>query len=91
MSYTVGSSAKITAVFRDDAGALYDPTTVVCTSRKPDGVKVIATPTRSALGNYYASVALDLPGRWVSHFDGQGPDGLGAIGTVAYAVEPSPL
>lgn len=91
MSYTVGSSAKISAVFRDDAGALYDPTTVVCTYRKPDGSKGCPTVTRSALGNYYAACGLDAPGRWVGQFSGQGPDGLGAIGEISFSVEPSTL
>lgn len=55
-NYTLGQSPKLQATFRDDAGTLTDPTTVVFKVRTPGGVETTYT---SADG-----VANDSPGVW---------------------------
>jgi len=91
MSYIVGESIKFTAVFRDDTGALWDPSVITCTCAKPDGSKVNPTSVYDSVGNYHASQELDAAGPWIIQFKGSGPSGLIGIGEKSFFVEPSKL
>lgn len=65
----VGNRVRLTAEFRDVTGSYYDPATVLLTVQRPDkGEEAFSYPSsvsRSSAGVYYASVLIDIGGRWV--------------------------
>lgn len=70
--YEVGSLVEVTATFRDDAGALADPTAVVAEYKRPDGTIVVAAATHDSLGVYHIDVPLTESGNWAARFNGTG-------------------
>jgi hypothetical protein len=70
--YHVGDEARLFGSFTNLAGAAADPTTAVCTVRKPDGT--IATPAvvHDGLGAYHADVLLPLGGTYYYGWVGTG-------------------
>lgn len=67
-----GDAPLVFIDFRNAAGELADPTTVVLTVRKPDGTKSTPATTHPSLGRYEATVLLDQHGRWDVHWQGTG-------------------
>jgi hypothetical protein len=73
-NYYVGSEARCTGIFRDAAGALGDPTTVVVMVQDPTGKKTTYTSgiVRDGVGVYHFDVLLTKPGSWIYKFRGSG-------------------
>lgn len=71
-TYLVTTKIRITATFRDLAGTLTNPTTVVCTVKNPAGVLATPIPTNSGTGIYYADVTLDADGTWTIEWQATG-------------------
>lgn len=59
-----GTTATVTATFRDVAGGLADPTAVALTSVSPTGTTAVLTPTHASTGVYTASVPFTTAGSW---------------------------
>jgi hypothetical protein len=72
MSYHIGDGIRITTTFTDLAGAVADPTTVVCRVRAPNGTQSTPTVTRTSTGIYYSDVTVDQPGDWRYRMVGTG-------------------
>jgi hypothetical protein len=70
--YIVQTQIRVTATFRNLAGALTNPTAVTCTVKKPDGTTATATPASSSTGVYTADITLDAPGTWYVEWQGTG-------------------
>lgn len=68
--YDLGDAVRCTALFRNLAGVLFDPTTVSVSVRKPDGTittKVYGTDAeviKTSVGNYYIDVNGNASGNW---------------------------
>ncbi len=61
----VGDVALLTAVFRDAGGNPSDPTSVTLQVHKPNDATPITVPTtRTGVGTYQATIALDQAGVW---------------------------
>lgn len=71
-TYLVTTAITLTATIRDAASALADPTTVVCTVKKPDGTTVTPMVTNTATGVYTAEITLDTAGTWYVAFQTSG-------------------
>lgn len=66
-TYDRGDTVRLSATFRDDAGAFSDPTTVVLKVKKPDGTTstftyALAQITKDSVGNYHKDIAVDQSG-----------------------------
>lgn len=65
-----GATMDIRVTFEDWANAATDPTTVTCTSLKPDGTETTYTYgtdselTKSSTGNYMLTITASQPGQW---------------------------
>lgn len=70
--YIVTTQVRVTATFRDIAGALANPTAVVCTVKKPDGTTSTPANANAGTGIYTADITLDSPGTWYIEFQGTG-------------------
>ena len=71
-SFDIGDRERLKATFRDDAGALKNPTTVVATLREPDGT--ISTPAVSnpSVGVHTVDLIFTQTGRHLLKFKGTG-------------------
>jgi hypothetical protein len=83
-AYDIGDTVRLTATFKNTAGANTDPTAVACTWKSPDGTVTSytyagATITRSEAGIYYVDIAPTVSGNHWYDFTG--------TGTVAATVE----
>lgn len=82
--YEVGQTVRLETTFRDSAGALADPTTIVCTVENPSGTETAPTVGDDAgVGAYHADVTANLPGTWQWRWKGSG----GGLGTGVDAVD----
>lgn len=74
----VGNIARCTVEFRDEDGALADPTTTVAKTIDPDGADVttytLLDPelTNPSVGVYVLEFLLGEPGHWAVRFEGTG-------------------
>lgn len=67
--YQVGDLVRISAVFRDIAGTLVDPTTVALKVTKPSGAQntytfALSQVIKDSTGNYHYDAAADAAGLW---------------------------
>jgi hypothetical protein len=71
--YDVGDEITLEATFDVD-GVLTNPTSTVCTVRKPDGSTTTPTVTNPSTGKFQAKVtpAVGEHGDWQYRFDGTG-------------------
>lgn len=71
-SFDIGDRERFKATFKDDAGALKNPTTVVATLREPDGT--ISTPSVSnpSVGVHEVDLTFSQTGRHFLQFKGTG-------------------
>lgn len=70
--YIATTQVRTTATFRNLAGAVANPTTVVCTVKAPDGATSTPSVTNSGTGIYYADVTLNQAGIWSVEWQGTG-------------------
>jgi hypothetical protein len=70
--FDIGDKIRLTAEFRDDAGALADPVTVTLMIKDPAGTVTTPTPTRSGLGEYEHLIVIDQADRWYWRWVGSG-------------------
>lgn len=76
-SYDKGDKVRLKATFRNDAGALADPTTVTCRVLAPDGTKTAYTYAgaqviKDAVGSYHLDLSLIVSGVWQYRWEGTG-------------------
>lgn len=66
MSYIAGNIIRLTATFRDSAGAYVDPTAVEVRIRKPAPAAetAILAAVRDDVGRFHADVLADRSGIW---------------------------
>ena len=85
-TFDIGDKQRFTATFRDDTGALKDPSTVVATLREPDGT--ISTPSVSPVstGVHKVDLSFTKSGRHFLEFVGTG-DVVSAQGTEFYIIK----
>ena len=67
-----GTEITMTGTFKNSAGVLTDPTTVVVTVRSPAGTTTTPSVGHPSTGVYTAVATLDLAGEWIYRFDGTG-------------------
>lgn len=74
--YDVGDLVRVEGEFRNLAGALTDPTAVVCKYQDPSGNETTVTyPTsivKVATGVYYLDISIDEAGTWYYRWNGTG-------------------
>lgn len=73
--YDIGDKVTLTAEFRNQAGALTDPTEAACRIKRPDGtvtVLAIGDLTRLSLGKWTHDVVIDQAGVWHYRFESTG-------------------
>lgn len=75
--YKIGKTVKMTAVFRNAARQVADPTTVTLIVKKPDGTETtytyaLGTVTKESTGVYSKSITTDAEGTWQYYFQGTG-------------------
>ncbi len=76
-TYYVGDNIKLTATFKDPDGTLTDPTTVTLETKDPSGNKTTYTYslgeiTRSSVGVFTKTFAIDEAGLWLYEWQGTG-------------------
>jgi hypothetical protein len=76
VAYHIGDKVKLTATFKDETGALADPTTVVFRALGPSASFVYTTPdshiVRDSIGVYHVILSTDVSGDWAYRFEGTG-------------------
>lgn len=73
MQFVVGQTIRLSAEFRNSAGALANPTTVTVHYQKGNATPVTnAAPTNDSTGKYHIDVDLDEPGEWKYDWVGTG-------------------
>jgi uncharacterized protein YfaS (alpha-2-macroglobulin family) len=72
--YDIGDEVELTGTFKDAAGALASPSSVVCRVKKPDGTLLNPNPvvTSPSTGVFKAIVDPDAAGEWWYRFEGTG-------------------
>lgn len=85
MAVYVGTTKRITASFRNIAGTLANPTSVVLTVLAPDGTTTTPTPVNDSAGVYHYDVTLDQAGVWRWGWDGDGTIDVASQGDVYVA------
>jgi hypothetical protein len=71
--YFIGNIVRLTAEFKNEAGAAADPTTVILQIKKPDGVNESnITPTNTAVGAYQHDYTPATGGKYFYKFVGTG-------------------
>lgn len=83
-----GTSAVITATFRDVDGNLADPTTVEALIQHPDGTTSAPTPTSASVGVWTTVVPTDDAGFWFYQITGTGND-LDVVCVGSFCAQPS--
>ncbi len=87
----VGDTIELVGEFRDPATrALVDPTTTICTVKKPDGGTFTPSTTRESLGIFTAQASAantDQEGEYVGEFKGTGANA--GLDQFRYFVHPS--
>lgn len=68
----IGERTRITGEFRNEAGALANPTTVTVRLRTPAGVVSSITPTSASTGIWSFEVVPDMGGRYKARMTGSG-------------------
>lgn len=77
-SYRLGTDVKVTGIFENLSGAVYDPSTVTVKVQKPDGTETsyvyltAAEVIKVSTGVYYIWLAPTLTGKYVVRFKGTG-------------------
>ncbi len=71
-SFDIGDKERFKATFKDDAGALKNPTTVVATLREPDGAISTPTVTNQSVGVHTIDHTMAKTGRHFLGFKGTG-------------------
>ena len=79
--WDIGDVVTISAVFRDAAGALADPTTTTLTVMAPDGTLSTPTPVKDSTGTYHADVPVTASGSWAYRWLGTGAVAAAEEGT----------
>lgn len=64
MSYIAGNIIRLTATFRDSAGAAVDPTAVEFRVVAPGAAVSVVAGTRASSGEWFADVTAATPGKW---------------------------
>lgn len=72
MSYTIGSSVRVTASIYTAVGSLADPGSVVLKIRKPSGAIITPALTADSAGVSHADVLVDEPGIWFFRIETSG-------------------
>lgn len=67
-----GDAPTMFVEFKNAAGVLTSPTTVVLTVRKPDGTTATPAVTNPTVGRHESIIVLDQHGRWDFHWQGTG-------------------
>lgn len=75
--YTIGATVKMTATFRNTAGAVTDPTTVTCIVKTPAGVETtytyaLTTVDKDSTGIYSKTITTAENGLYQYYFKGTG-------------------
>lgn len=71
-TYGINTLVRVTATFKNAAGALADPDTVTINIQSPSGAHTAPTTTRLFLGIWYVDVLANEEGRWVYNAEGTG-------------------
>lgn len=69
--YAINQLVHLTAAFTV-SGVATDPTTVVCKTTDPTGVKTSPAAVKDSTGNYHYDLAAAIPGRYYYRFEGTG-------------------
>ena len=71
--YFIGNIVRLTAEFKNEAGAAADPTTVILQIKKPDGVNESnITPSNPSVGTYRYDYTPLTAGKYIYKFAGTG-------------------
>jgi len=90
--YKVGQNVRLQTEFRDDTGALYNPTTTTLKTEDPAGIEVSqASIVNDSTGVFHKDVEATLPGTWQWRWLGDGPSGQKASDEGFYIVSRSPF
>lgn len=73
--YYEGDTITLQATFRDIAGDLVDPSSVVLTVEDPSQNITTPSPTNPSVGVYQAEVDLTEPGWWSYRWEGETSEG----------------
>lgn len=71
-SYTKGQQVRFTGTFKNEAGALADPTTVTFRLKAPDGTLTTPTASSTSTGVWTALATLTQEGTYHFRFEGAG-------------------
>jgi hypothetical protein len=71
-SYDVGDGVRATVEFRNLAGALANPTSVVAKLKNPAGTVTTLAWSHPSTGLYYVDFTFTAPGTWWLRFEGTG-------------------
>ena len=90
--YDVGDLVRVSAVFKNAAGAEADPTAVSFKFRKPDGVVTtwgvaVNQIVKDSDGNFHADLNITVKGVWIYKFIGTGA--VQAVEEASLVVRPS--
>lgn len=71
-TYDIGTESQFSGTFKDETGALVDPSSVLIRIKSPNGAVGVFSPTRASIGVYTYNVTLDQYGYWYYRFEGTG-------------------
>jgi hypothetical protein len=71
-TYDIGDAVRVSVTFRNEAGALANPTSVTLTVRAPDETVTTVSNSTSTTGIYSGVVTPDAEGVWRYRFTGTG-------------------
>ena len=92
ISYAVGQNVRLSTEFRDDTGALYNPTTTTLKTEDPTGTEVSqASIVNPSTGVFYKDVEATAPGTWHWRWLGDGPSDKKSSDESFYYVQRSPF
>lgn len=68
----IGSTIRLQATFRNSAGTLTDPSTVVARLLDPRGAETTPTAQNASTGVWYFDTTPTIAGTWFYRFEGSG-------------------
>lgn len=71
--YDIGDLVRMAVTFKNDGGAIADPTTVTLSVMKPgDTVATTVAPVKDGIGVYHGDITIDRAGSWYYRWVGTG-------------------
>lgn len=70
--YDIGDLVTLSATFKNNAGTLTDPTTVIFRIKDPSGTVTSPSPIKDSTGLYHYDLSITLAGTYWYHFEGTG-------------------